>query len=186
MRRKAHWLQLAVVLGMVTFAGSVIACFHRQSEQHRRFWWGIVVVLLLSGASTSWAQEQVSSPVVPVIQLQTSSEAERPAGRVADKKFWFTAAALNIAMVADTKSTFDVMRRCDRCNETNPYAAPFINRGPKVALVAGEAFDIGVMLVAAKMKGSDRPLFGKTWWVMPVAMTAGHIMATRHNMAIKN
>jgi hypothetical protein len=105
---------------------------------------------------------------------------------VADRKFWFTAATLNIAMVADTKSTFDALHRCSRCYEADPYAAPFVNRGPKTAFTAGEAFDVGVMWIAFKMKGSDRPLFRKTWWVVPVALTAGHALATRHNMTIKN
>ncbi|HUL71746.1 MAG TPA: hypothetical protein VLT86_01510 [Vicinamibacterales bacterium] len=130
-----------------------------------RFWCGAVLVLLLSG--TSQAQER------------------EPSGRVADTKFWLTGAALNVSMIVDTKSTFDVLRRCDRCFEANPYAAPFIARGPAVAFTAGEAFDVGVMVIAAKMKGARRPFYRRTWWILPVAIAAGHVMATRHNMALK-
>jgi hypothetical protein len=106
---------------------------------------------------------------------------DRPARNVADKKFWLTAAALNAAMIIDTKTTFDVMARCPRCRESDPYAQPFVEHGPGVAYAAGEAFDITVMAVTAKMKGSDRPFFRHTWWVAPIALTAGHLLAAQHN-----
>jgi len=127
-----------------------------------RFWCGAIVVLLWSG--TAVAQERDRSD------------------RVTGATFWVTGAALNASMILDTKSTFDVLRRCDRCFEADPYAAPFIARGPVVAFTAGEAFDIGVMVVAAKMKGAKRPLYRRAWWVVPVALTAGHLLAARHNM----
>jgi hypothetical protein len=146
-------------------------------------WSSVVILLLLSEAS--WAQERLEESGPPVVETQTSSSTERPTGRVADKKFWLTGGALNIAMIADTKSTFDVMHRCARCYEANPYAAPFIAGGPVVAFTAGEAFDVGVMAVAAKMKASERPVFRHTWWFVPVALTAGHVMATRHNSGVR-
>jgi len=48
--------------------------------------------------------------------------------------------------------------------------------------VAGEVFDIAVMSVAAKMKGSDHAWARRTWWVMPAALIAGHSIAYHHNM----
>ena len=106
---------------------------------------------------------------------EPASDPDRPAKRVTDTKFWLTAAALNVAMIADTKSTFDVVHRCDICYEKNPYAAPFVARGPVVTYAAGEAFDIGVMVVAAKMKGSENKFYRRTWWVVPIALTTGHV-----------
>jgi hypothetical protein len=132
----------------------------------------VVIVLPLPGVSE--AQEPTPAAADP----------ERPARKVADTKFWLTAATLNVAMIADTKTTFDVMRRCDVCYEVNPYAAPFIARGPVVAFTAGAAFDVGVMVVADKMKGSERALYRRTWWVIPVALTAGHVLACRHNLGV--
>jgi hypothetical protein len=86
--------------------------------------------------------------------------------------------------VLDTASTFDVMSRCPRCVETNPYVAPFIKRGPRVAFAAGEAFDVGIMAIAAWMRGAPRPAFRKIWWVAPAALTAGHLVAYRLNLRV--
>jgi hypothetical protein len=108
----------------------------------------------------------------------------RPAQKVADKKFWFLSVAMNSTMVADTWSTFDALKRCSVCYEADPMAAPFVARGPGATLAAGEALDVSVMVVAAKMKGSDRPFFRRVWWVIPVALTTGHLLALQHNMRI--
>jgi len=136
-----------------------------------------LVVLLVSPCAA--AAQIIPEGVAPAAILTRA-----PARRVTDKKFWLTAAALNAAMIVDTKTTFDVMKRCTACYEADPYARPFVERGPAVTYTAGEAFDITVMAIAAKMKGSDRPFFRKTWWVVPIALTAGHAMAARHNMRV--
>jgi hypothetical protein len=149
-----------------------------------------VIFLLLPGTSAAQTQEPVHGPNLTnvaafrTIDLRPASDPERPAKRVTDTKFWLTAAALNVAMIADTKSTFDVIRRCDICYEKNPYAAPFVARGPVVTYAAGEAFDVGVMVVAAKMKGSENKLYRRTWWVVPIALTTGHLIAYRHNLGV--
>lgn len=145
----------------------------------------IAILLALSG--TSRAQD-LTVPVISPVQATFSTSArdhERPSAKIVDKKFVLVVSALNAAMIADTKSTFDVMQRCDQCYEANPYARPFINHGPVVSFTAGEAFDITVMAVAAKMKGSDRNAFRKTWWVIPIALTTGHLIALQHNMKLR-
>jgi len=156
----------------------------------------IVLVTLIGPAPTQLESEQIhrSGPSITnlaafeidlrQIESRPTSDPERPARRVTDTKFWLTAAALNAAMIADTKSTFDVMRRCGVCYEDNPYAAPFIARGPAVAFAAGEAFDVSVLVLAGKMKGSDNKLFRRTWWVVPMALTTGHAIAYRHNLGV--
>ena len=113
---------------------------------------------------------------------QAQELASKPAGKVADTKFWLVGATLNTAMLLDTKSTFDVARRCADCYEANPIVAPFVYEGPTVTFVAGEAFDIGVMTVAAKMKASERSWVRHIWWVAPIAIAAGHAAAYRHNI----
>ena len=155
-----------------------------------------VILLLLPGVSAAQTQERerVQGPsfsnvaAFRQIDLRPAAEAapdsDRPAKRVTDTKFWLTAAALNVAMIADTKSTFDVIHRCDICYEKNPYAAPFVARGPAVTYAAGEAFDIGVMVVAARMKGSENKFYRRTWWVVPIALTTGHVIAYRHNLGV--
>jgi hypothetical protein len=126
----------------------------------------VVFVLVLSAATGVLAQERAGSP------------------HVADRKFWAVAAALNTAMVLDTRSTFDVVRVCDTCREANPVVAPFVRRGPAITFTAGEVFDAGVMSLAAKMKASDRPWVRRTWWAVPVALTVGHSIAYRHNRGL--
>jgi hypothetical protein len=151
-----------------------------------------VILLLLPGASAAQTQEQarvqgpsfVNAAAFQQMDLRPVSDPERPAKRVIDTKFWLTAAALNAAMIADTKSTFDVVNRCDICYEKNPYAAPFVAHGPALTYAAGEAFDVGVMVIAAKMKGSDNKFSRRTWWVVPIALTTGHVIAYRHNLGV--
>lgn len=157
-----------------------------------RLYASVVILLLLPGVSAAQTQEHeraqgpslTNAAVFRQIDLRPASDPERPAKRVTDTKFWLTAAALNVAMIADTKSTFDVIRRCDICYEKNPYAAPFVARGPVVTYAAGEAFDVGVMVVAAKMKGSENTFYRRTWWVVPIALTTGHLIAYRHNLGV--
>ena len=75
----------------------------------------------------------------------------------------------------------DVVRACETCREANPFVAPFVRRGQVLTLAAGEAFDAGVMTLAAKMKGSDHVWARRTWWLVPAALSVGHTIAARHN-----
>jgi hypothetical protein len=140
------------------------------------------VVMATFVARPSRAQQ----PPQPVIQdgvtVETRSNPDDK--NVLDKKFWTVAIALNASMAMDTKSTFDVLERCNNCYEANPYARPFVNRGPVVAFTAGQAFDIGLMYTAAKMKGSKHPVFRNVWWVIPVSITVGHLAAYQHNIRV--
>jgi hypothetical protein len=152
-----------------------------------RLSFALVVLLVTPRVS---AAQIIPEGVPPSVILTRAPARDVPIDRVqpdhpvTDKRFWLTAAALNLAMIADTKTTFDVMKRCTACYEADPYARPFVGRGPTVTYTAGEAFDITVMAIAAKMKGSDRPFFRKTWWVVPIALTAGHALAAKHNTGV--
>lgn len=138
-----------------------------------------VLVLVLLTATAARAQER--GRLAADEAARHTLTAERSSRQVLDRKFWIVAAALNTAMALDTKSTFDVVRRCDACREANPFVAPFVRRGPAVTFTAGEAFDAGVMTMAARMRGSDRAWVRRTWWVMPAALITGHAIAARHN-----
>jgi hypothetical protein len=87
-------------------------------------------------------------------------------------------------MLLDTKSTFDVVGACQTCREANPVVAPFIRRGQAVTFASGEFFDVGVMAIAAKMRGADRSWVRRMWWVAPAALIAGHSIAYRHNVGL--
>lgn len=155
--------------------------------------------LLITCAITRGASAQDVTPVehldlgdfTPSVTLSAPSyredvtvTAEKPPSdrRAGGVGFWTVGGLLGTAMLLDTKSTFDVLNRCTRCYEGNPYVAPFVNRGPKVAFSAGLGFDVGVMAVAASMKRSER--FHRIWWVVPIALTAGHVWAYRHNLNV--
>jgi len=125
--------------------------------------------------------EQITLPQ-PAPALDARRKPARP--RTTDKKFWVVAAALNTAMILDTKSTFDVGYGCPTCYERNPVVRPFLPLGPGPVFAMGVAFDAGVMTVAAKMKGSSKPALRRTWWIVPVALAAGHFVAWRHNVRL--
>ena len=139
------------------------------------------VVMATLVASPGWAQEPPQPAAQDGVTAETRSNPEK---KVLDKKFWTVAIALNAAMIMDTKSTFDVFERCNKCYESNPYARPFVNRGPAVAFTAGQVFDIALMYTAFKMKGAEHPAFRKIWWVIPVSMTLGHLAAYQHNIHV--
>jgi hypothetical protein len=84
-------------------------------------------------------------------------------------------------MLLDTRSTFDVSKRCPDCYEANPVVAPFVRQGATTTYAAGLAFDAGVMTVAYKMKGSENRWARRTWWAVPAALIVGHSIAYRHN-----
>lgn len=145
------------------------------------------VLLVLSTAVASQAQtrenDQLPPPILTPVAVPHGNP-ESPKKKVTDTTFWVVAAALNTAMVLDTQSTFAVSKRCPDCYEADPFVAGVVAKGAPATFVAGEAFDIALMTVAAKMKGSDTPWVRHTWWVMPVALTVGHAIAFRHNNAL--
>jgi len=151
----------------------------------------IALLVVLSG--TAWADDlqlNRETQVAPTVTLLDAPVAVIYSGevrgpRVVDPKFWSLGAALNAAMVLDTRSTFDALRRCVRCQESNPYAAPFVNRGPVVAFTAGEIFDVSIMALAAKMRGSTQPQIRRLWWLVPAALTSAHLVAYQHNRGIR-
>ncbi len=138
------------------------------------------VLLVLATSTASYAQGP--SALGPTRSINTDEA--RPTTKVRDRKFWILGAALNTAMLLDTKSTFDVSKRCADCYEANLVVAPFVEQGQATTYVAGEAFDIGVMALAAKMKASDRAWVRRTWWVIPAALITGHTVAYRHNVNV--
>jgi hypothetical protein len=121
--------------------------------------------------------------VLLVLLASTAAHAQefRAPEKVADKKFWLTAGALTGTMLLDTRSTFEVSKRCPDCYEANPFVAPFVRQGASTTYAAGLMFDAGVMTIAYKMKGSDNRWARRTWWVVPAALIAGHSIAARHN-----
>ena len=141
-----------------------------------------VVVLVLATATASVAQDlPTGQATAESVQLTDHAGAPR---KVVDKKFWLLGGALNSAMLLDTKSTFDVTKTCTDCYEANPFVRPFVRRGPVTTYIAGEVFDAGVMTIAARMRGAERPWMRRTWWVIPVALITGHAIAYRHNVTL--
>jgi hypothetical protein len=154
-----------------------------------RFFRHAALIAMLSTPALAFAQDSTPSEANDPLTLKMHEDVV-VSGRyeplendrkVVDKKFWLVSTALNTTMLLDTWSTFDVMSRCPTCREANPYVAPFVKKGPAVTFTAGQAFDIGVMALAAKMKASKKPQIRNIWWVVPVALTTGHVIAFNHN-----
>jgi hypothetical protein len=159
--------------------GTCLAAFVRH-DMWRKV--SLVAVLVIVSATASFAQAVEPQSID---SLRLAGEPKPEARRAADKTFWLVAAGLNTTMLLDTKSTFDVMRRCASCEEANPFVRPFVQRGPTLTVAAGVAFDAEVMAIAAKMKRSERPWLRHTWWVVPVALMTGHTIAWRHNTNLR-
>jgi len=96
------------------------------------------------------------------------------------------AVALYASMILDTKSTFDSNAWCPRCVEANPFAAPFVKAGPAATYTAGVAFDTGILYLSSKMKRSSHPVLRRIWFIGPVGLAAGHLIAARHNYALRD
>ena len=62
-----------------------------------------------------WPLSSVPRPMARVEAPKAMAASEVSRGQGTDVRFWLLAAALNTAMMLDTKSTFDVKRRCVRC-----------------------------------------------------------------------
>jgi hypothetical protein len=113
-----------------------------------------------------------------------SARADRPRP-VVDVKFALLGAGLVTAMSLDTASTFRARAWCPSCREDNPYAAPFVRRGPTFAYTAGVLFDGAVMGVSARMRSSGNAAVRRIWWLPPTLLIVGHGFAIRHNYALR-
>jgi hypothetical protein len=121
----------------------------------------------------------------PSVALDAPSQAASRDRRVADRRLGLVAASLYAAMALDTKSTFETKAWCPRCIEADPFAAPFVNAGPAATYSAGLAFDTGVIYLSMRMRRSDHAIWRRTWFVLPVGLAAGHVLAARHNYDLR-
>lgn len=105
------------------------------------------------------------------------------AQNIADKKFWIINGAFVGATIYDIESTYLALDRCETCYEFNPIMRPFVEAGkPQLYAIQG-LIDAGVIFASYEMKKQDGK-FKKMWWVLPVAITATHLVAGTINMRI--
>src|SRR3989338_7172205 len=105
------------------------------------------------------------------------------AQNIADKKFLIINSVMVGTTVYDIESTYLVLDRCQTCYELNPIMRPFVEAGrPQLYAIQG-LIDAGVIYTSYQMKKLDGK-FKKIWWILPVAVTAGHIVAGTGNMRI--
>ena len=100
---------------------------------------------------------------------------------VADKKFWAVSTFLIGSTIYDIESTYFVLGKCKTCEEGNPIMRPFVKAGKPALYAAQGSIDAGVLYMSYKMKKGDTR-FKKVWWLLPVAMAAGHMVAGTYNM----
>ena len=159
----------------------------------------LMIVTIPFGAARLGAQESLplrvgnpslhdvlaALPSLKYSQGGFSSLKRAPRVDATDRKLTVVAAGLYGAMLIDTKSTFESRAWCPRCVEGNPFVAPFVEAGPATTYSAGLAFDTGVIYLAAKMRNASNPAVRRIWFVLPVALTAGHVIAARHNYGLR-
>lgn len=168
-----------------------------------RFHW-IIVVLCVVSALPARGQEISHESSLPIATASDTARAALPANsrvelespdvfpapfgrehKIVDKKFLALGLVLGSAMTFDTYSTFQSLSWCPTCREANPYAEPFVNRGPVAAYSMGVAFDVSVMGAAAAMRKSANPALRKIWWAPAALLIVGHGLAARHNYELQ-
>ncbi len=143
-----------------------------------RFW--VLSCLLLAAPGSIFAQASDSG-----VSAATKSK-ETKSTKVFDWKFTLLGTGLFAATATDTYSTFLSQREwCPACDEANPFAAPFIHRGPAMAYPAGAGFDTAVMGIASYMRRSENPALKKIWWLAPAAVIPFHIWGMHHNFGLQ-
>jgi hypothetical protein len=143
--------------------------------------------LPLPGDSISLVSGLPEASRVTLVAWQdpTASDDNAPKPRALDRKFSVVGTALVGAMITDTYSTFESFHWCPKCQETNPYAAPFIHRGPVVAYTAGILFDTAILGISAKMRTHYNPALRKIWWLPSALLVVGHSLAIQHNYQLR-
>ena len=64
--------------------------------------------------------------------------------------------------------------------EGNPLMRPFVKSGRPILYAVQSLINAGVIFLSYKMKQGG----SKLWWVMPVALTAGHSVAGTYNIRL--
>jgi len=151
----------------------------------------VSLALYLTMSTVARAQEpdSASAPTAPNAQIQLPdievTVLADPPPRVVDRKFVFLGIGLTSAMSLDVYSTFRANAWCPRCREDNPYAAPFVSRGPGATFAAGALFDTGMLGLTAAMRKSSNPAVRHIWWLPSVAVITGHALAIQHNLGVR-
>jgi len=97
-----------------------------------------------------------------------------------DWQLFGSATALQLATVADLRSTFNVFKRCATCYEANPLLRPIINK-PAAAYAVTAAINGYTIYSMKKLKDKGKWY----WWTLAIPGTAAHLLAARHNNSIK-
>ena len=165
-----HARVIAVSLGIVL--GGSVPVLHAQDDLPLRFHDRPLPQIV-----AAWPSVALDAP---------PSSANAPDRRVADRRLGLVATSLYAAMAVDTRSTFATKASCPRCIEADPFAALFVNAGPAAAYSAGLAFDTGVIYLSMRMRRSEHAIWRRTWFVLPVGLAAGHMLAARHNYGLRS
>jgi hypothetical protein len=149
----------------------------------------LALCLTMSTVARAQEPEAASVPAVPNTQIQLPeievTVLADPPPRVVDRKFVFLGVGLASTMSFDVYTTFRANAWCPRCREDNPYAAPFVSRGPGATYAAGALFDTGMLGLTAAMRRSSNPAVRHIWWLPSVAVITGHALAIRHNLGVR-
>ena len=92
-------------------------------------------------------------------------------------KFSGALAMLGAATVFNLNTTFDVVRRCPTCEESNPLLQPIIKAGKPTAYAVFGALEGLAMWAAYKSRKRGQ----WHWWIAPVLVSTLHVIAGMQN-----
>ncbi len=149
----------------------------------------IVIFVAQTSAQTEVSDGPFSEAKLKEVVANSGIEKEASPPRIilplpkqtVDWKFLSVAVMLHGAMIMDLKSTYYALDRCPMCFEGNPYARPFVERGPATAYIAATVFQSVMMYISYRMQKSDDKFLRKTWFVLPMITTGSHALLTNRN-----
>lgn len=136
----------------------------------------VIVVVWLLGMVLPALAEPPRRPAPP---MEKSESRTHKLG----KKFWFTFAALGVAMVADGESQLRLQRKCPTCAEANPL---YFARRPSRArfYLVGSGIFVAQAWLGRRMKAAETGWPKRVWWAPAAAETALHVGYAVHNLQL--
>ncbi len=90
--------------------------------------------------------------------------------------------AVVVSTVYDVETTF---RGFDEgLTEANPVDRLFARNRASMYVFQGSV-DVGVWYLSHRFRNSSKPYIRRLWWILPIAVTAGHSIAAISNMSLE-
>ena len=145
------------------------------------------VLVVLFTSNVAWAQ--VPPPTAPPPTQTTGADAGTPekpqtpeivvikSPSFFEWKFSTMLGLMSASTIWDVHTTFEVVKKCPSCEETNPFLRALIKAGKPTAYAVFGALE--ALTVWASYKSRKQGQWH--WWIAPAVVTATHIAAGLQN-----